>query len=123
MRSKAKEGLNEAVVRIQDELDRLIKMHVWMREALENEIMEGMGYKQLSASEKDIKKLKELTMSMDALVSTKIRWDKAAKQMAATMTRKEELDAVYLFIRSATDDERNALRDRLHDQGIYKWKS
>lgn len=122
-RAKAIKELEKTVVRIQDELDRMIKLHVFMREALENEIMSGAGYKKLGANEKDVKKLKELTQSMDSLVSCKIRWDKAAKQMAETMTPDEEMKAVITYILSLSPEDQSRLRDRLHDKGIYKWKS
>lgn len=122
-RERAQAELAKLVVRIQDELDHLIKLHVFMRESLENEIMSGAGYKKLGANEKDVKKLKELTMSMDSLVGCKIRWDKAAKQMSETMSPAEEMDAVVKYILSLSSADQSKLRDKLNDKGVYKWKS
>lgn len=122
-RESAKKDMELLLVRIQDELDALIKLHVFMREALEAEIFSGMGYKKLGANEKDIKKLKELTMSMDSLVSCKIRWDKAAKSIAANMTPHEEMDAVVAYITNLNNDMQCQLRDKLHVRGVFKWKS
>lgn len=122
-REAALDSLRDQVVRIQDELDRMIQLHCWMREALEKEMFSGMGYKQLTANEKDLKKLKDLTVSMDSLVACKIKWDKAQKTLAASMTRKEEIDAVFQFLCTLDPTEINNLRHRLNDKGIFKWKT
>jgi hypothetical protein len=121
LRAIRRKEMEKAVIRLQDELDRLIKMYAFLREALENEIYSGLGYKQLTASEKDVKKLKELTVGMNSLVETKIKYDKAQKQMAASMTLAEELDAVFKFIMTLGYVDRNNLRRRLSDNGVWKW--
>lgn len=119
----AKERMKVLTVRIEDELESLIKMFSHARASLENELLSGMGYKQLTLSEKDAKKLKEFTVGMNSLVETRIKWDKAKKQMAAHMTPAEEMDAVFQYIMALDDHARNGLRDRLSHNGVFKWKS
>lgn len=122
-RERVLQDMERLVVRLQDELDRLIKLYVFARESLETEMYSGMGYKKMGLNEKDVKKLKELTVGMNSLIESKIKWDKAQKQLAASMTPAEELDAVFKFICTLDNDAQTKLRNRLHDRGIFKWKS
>lgn len=114
--------LERLVVRLQDEMDKLIKMYAFQREALENEMVSGMGYKKMGTDDKFLKKLKELTIGMNNLVETKIKYDKAQKSLTASMTPAEELEAVFKFIMSLDYETRNGLRRRLSDNGVWKWK-
>lgn len=123
MRENVREKYELLVVRLEDELDRLIKMYTWAREALENEMFQGMGYKQMALGEKDIKKLKELTVGINNLVESKIKYDKAKKQLVASMTPAEERDAVIKYIVSLSGEDQHALRSMLTDRGIWPWKS
>lgn len=123
MRENVREKYEKMVVRMADELDRLIKMYTWAREALENEMFAGMGYKKMALGEKDVKKLKELTVGINNLVESKIKYDKAQKMLTANMTPAEEMTAVIKYIESLSGDDRYALRDRLAGKGIWPWKS
>lgn len=118
----AKDELQRLVVRLQDEMDRLIKMYAFQREALENEMVSGMGYKKMGADDKFLRKLKELTIGMSNLVEIKIKYDKAQKSLIASMTPAEEEDAVFKYIMSLDYAARNGLRRRLSDHGVWKWK-
>jgi hypothetical protein len=122
-RERAQAEMERLVVRLQDELDRLIKLYVFARESLENEMLSGVGYKKMGLNEKDVKKLKELTVGMNSLIESKIKWDKAQKQLAATMTPKEEMDAVFKYICTLSGEDQHLLRDRLNDRGIWKWRT
>lgn len=88
------------VTRLGDELDKLIKLITWARECLDNELMGGMGHKKLGIGDKDIRKIKDLAATMNSAVEAKIRFDKAQKQLADTMTPEEEFDAVVAYIKS-----------------------
>lgn len=123
LRETAKSKYELAVVRLEDELDRLVKMYTWAREALENEMFGGLGYKQMALGDKEVKKLKELTVGINNLVESKIKYDKAKKQLAAAMTPAEEMDAVMKYIQSLDTNDKKLLRNRLADQGIWPWKS
>jgi hypothetical protein len=93
------------VVRLQDELDSLIKIFSHMREAFENEMMSGMGYKKLALTDNQVKQGAALSKMMTEMVTCKIRWDKAAKQMADSMTPEEEHEAVMKYIKTLSPED------------------
>jgi hypothetical protein len=115
--------IQDMVIRLEKELDSLINMFAFARQSLENELCSGLGEKQLSLTDKDAKKLKELALGMSTAVECKIRFDKAKKELAKNMTPVEEMDAVVAYILTLSSDEQTNLRHRLHDRGIFKWKS
>ena len=96
---------NWRVRRLGDELDQLIKLVSWARESLQNELYEGMGYKKLGISEKDLRRLKDLTTTVNSAVEAKIRYDKAQKGLADTMTPEEERAAVIAYVKSLEPEE------------------
>ena len=108
-------------IRIEDELDKLINMFSHAREALENEMNSGLGAKRLALSEKDVKKLKELTVGMNSLVESKIRYDKSRKALAEVMTPNEERRAVVTYIRSLSYEARAELRALLIEHKIWPY--
>lgn len=115
--------IESMLVRLENELDSLINMFAFARKSLENELLSGLGASQRALSDKDAKKLKELALGMSTAVECKIRWDKAKKELAKNMTHQEEMDAVVAYIVNLSTEDANRLRDKLHDRGIYKWKS
>lgn len=108
-------------VRIEDELDKLINMFSHAREALENEMNSGLGAKRLALSEKDVKKLKELTVGMNSLVESKIRYDKSRKALAEIMTPHEERRAVVQYIKSLSYEDQRTLRKELIEHKIWPY--
>lgn len=119
LRLKAYREEEHRVIRLQDELDRLIKLQVFARECLEAEFMSGMGYKKLALGDKEVKKLKELTQSMNACVETKIKYDKAAKELAKNMTPAEERKAVAVYIETLSEEERTQLYKELKARNLF----
>lgn len=119
----ARESIDDMIVRLEKELDLLINMFAFARQSLQNELESGLGGKQLSLTDKDAKKLKELALGMSTAVECKIRWDKSKKQLAQNMSPKEEMDAVVAYIVNLPVNEQSNLRDRLDARGIFKWKS
>jgi tRNA G18 (ribose-2'-O)-methylase SpoU len=105
-RERALAETERMVKRLGDELDEMIKMFSWGRECLKNELTEGMGYKKMALSDKDLKKMKELAEMMNTVVSAKIRFDKASKAMADTMSPAEEQSAVVAYLKSVDPDIR-----------------
>lgn len=103
------------VVRMQDELDKMIKLFSWARECVENELTEGMGFKKIGLPDKAMKKLKELAAMCNEVVGAKIRYDKAAKQMADTMTPEEERYAVIQYLKSASVEDRKYVIRKVTD--------
>lgn len=97
------------VVRLQDELDSLIKIFSHMRQSFENEMMDGLGYKKMALTDTQVKQGAALSKMMTEMVMCKIRWDKAAKQMADSMTPEEEREAVMKYIKTLTPEEQRTL--------------
>lgn len=112
LREKAKAQAKYLVQRLQDELDEMIKIAAHMREAYNNELMDGLGYKKLGVSAEMVRKGKELATMFDTLTSAKIRFDKSLKQLAETMSPEEEKAAVKTYIRSlSVEDRKNLVKD------------
>lgn len=101
------------VIRLEDELEAMIKLAAMQREALKNEMFSGMAYKQQAADAKGIKALKDLTAAYNSLTDSKVRLDKTAKERAAKMTPDEEREAVVTYIKSLPATERTQLLRRL----------
>ena len=97
------------VVRLGDELDRLIKIGAWLRERLENELGETIGK---GLPRDGIKMYKELATTIESVVSAKVRFDAAAKKMADNMTPAEERKAVITYIKACNpEDRKEIIRD------------
>lgn len=115
--------IKEMVVRLETELDNLIKMFAWAREALEKEMLSGITPGKHGLHETITKKLKELTIGMNSVVESKIRYDRAKKDLAKNMTELEEMDAVVAYILNLPPDKKDTVRDKLSAHGVWKWKS
>lgn len=94
-----------------------------MRKCFENEMFEGMGYKKMVVTPKQLETGKELSLMLEKMVSAKVRWDKASKEMASTMTPEEERAACYKYIQSLEVEERQVwmtqMREWMKDRGEY----
>lgn len=112
------------VVRLGNEIERMIKLVSWARECLENELIgTGLGYKKMGISEKDVQKLKNLTAAVEQAANTKIRYDKAAKELAASMTPEEEYEAVWAYCLALPIEKKKYIRDRLSELMLYERKA
>jgi hypothetical protein len=120
LRGRERDKRERIVVRLQDELDRMIKMFSACRESLENEMLEGMGYKNLALTPVVLKKAKELAAMMGSVVEAKIRFDKAQKQLTESMTPDEERKAVLSYIDSLTPEDRQALMTEVQRRRVRK---
>ena len=112
---KALERHKLSVTRLQDELDSLIKIFSHMRECFENEMMDGLGYKKLALTDKQLKQGAGLSKMMTEMVNCKVRFDKAAKMMAESMTPEEERQAVMKYLQSLPYEERRSFVQRLRE--------
>lgn len=88
------------VIRMEDELQRMIRLVAHARESLESEMLSGLAYKKSGVPENDLKRLKELTSSFNSLTDAKIRLDKTAKDRAANLTPEEERAAVVTYVKA-----------------------
>lgn len=106
----ARRAQEHVVVRLGDELDRLIKIGAFLREKLEQDIQLQIGK---GLPRDGIKSYKELATTIESVVSAKVRFDKAAKQMADTMTPAEERKAVIQYLKACNRDDRKEILDEL----------
>lgn len=119
-RAAAFAELRDKTIRIEGELDSLIRIFIWAREALENEMMDGLGHSKKGLNEAFTKKLKELTQGMNSVVECKIRYDRSRKDMAKNMTPEEERASVIAYIESLKKEDRDLLAEALIRRGIWK---
>lgn len=115
LRASEKGRHEHMVVRLQDELDRMIKLLSHAREATENELFEGLGYKKLALTDKDLKKLNGLADLAKSVVDTKVKFDKSMKAMADRMTPAEEKAAVVAYIKACDAQDRADIINRIKD--------
>lgn len=94
------------VVRLEDELQNMVKLVAMQLDTLKKSITGGFAYKQEAISLSDLKALKELTAAMNSLTDSKIRLDKTAKDRAEKMTPEEERAAVYAYLRALPHTDR-----------------
>lgn len=104
-----------ASYRLQDELDKLLKIFSHMRQCFESEMTDGLGYKKIGITPVLLKNAVELGKLMTSLVDSKIRYDKAKKQLADDMTPEEEELACLTYLKSLSGDRRQAALIKLRD--------
>lgn len=93
--------------RIQDELESLTKIVTRMRVQFEREVADWE--KTGNFRTELIKIARELTTTMEALLSLRIRFDKAQKELADEMTPEQERAAVIAYLRSLNAEERKSI--------------
>lgn len=99
------------VVRIQDEMDKLLKIFSHMRQCIENE----MDYTKTMLSQKTVDQAGALAQMMDKVVTAKIKFEKSAREMAESMTPEEEREACTKYIQSMEPDVRKQWLNNLLD--------
>lgn len=108
--AKAKHG--HMVIRIQDELERLLKIGSHLRECMENEMFEGVGYKKMGVPPGMMKDFRELAGIMKDVTHALVQFNKAQKALADSMSKSEEKEAVKKYIKAMEPGERKEfLRD------------
>lgn len=99
--------------RVMDELEEMLKLCRFQREALKNECADAFGYKQLAADLKTVQKTEKLALAYTRLTDAQIKLNKHLKEVAEIMTPEEELDAVRKYIQAMPQLERGLLLHRL----------
>lgn len=113
------------VVRLEDELERMIKLVSMQRTALENQLFGGLAYKQQAADASGIRMLKDLTAAYNSLTDSKVRLEKTAKDRASKMTPDEEKEAVITYLKALPAGERTSLIQRVviwHNAQKHGWE-
>jgi len=90
------------VVRLGDELEKMLAIGSYLRECLQVEIEQAVG---AGVPKNAIKQFSELAKTLDSVVSAKVRFDKAAKQMADIATPLEERNAVIQYLKAAHPED------------------
>lgn len=102
---------NERVVRLKDELNRVLDLVVHSRKALENELSGGIASQAQFIDKTFVSKLKDLTSCYNTLTDSRIRLDKAEASLEKDLTPEDEKQAVYEFLLALETKERgNFLR-------------
>lgn len=92
---------------LKEELNRVLELVVHAREALENELNSEFAQKKLGIDKPFVDKLKSLAACFTTLTESRIRLDKAEREMEAEMTPQEEKQAVRAFVMGVlSNDER-----------------
>lgn len=95
---------NVVIVRLKNELDAAIELVSQARETLSLEMSGSVRvWKTQGVESAFLKKLQQLTASFNSLTESKMRLDKAEKQMEADMTPGEEAEAVLAYLRDLPD--------------------
>lgn len=105
--------MDHQVVRIADELEKLLKIAKYIRECLEAEITGGLGYKKMGVTDKAVKMFKDLTACMNSVTESQIRFNKAEKDMASKMTPNDEKLAVLKYLKATDADTRRYILKEL----------
>lgn len=106
---------SERALRLKNELNLILEMVVHAREALQNELNTEFAQKKISIDKPFLDRLKGLTACFTQLTESRIRLDKAEKEMEAEMTPAEEREAVRAFVKSLSMDESYRLIHMLWD--------
>jgi hypothetical protein len=109
LREKALAKFDARSVRLIDELEEMLKLLVFQREALKNSAFEGLGYKQKTLDINQVRASKELSFAYTRMVEAQIKLDKHLKQVAEMMTPEEERDAVKKYVASLSTADSCAL--------------
>jgi hypothetical protein len=113
LREKALAKFDARSVRLVDEIEAMLKLLVFQREALQNNLFSGLGYKQDSVDLKTVAASKELTLAYTRMVEAQIKLDKHLKQVAELMTPEEEKEAVKKYVNSLDKDTAGRLIEKL----------
>lgn len=115
-REARRQRYEAAAVRLGDELERMVKIIQWAREAIENEMFAGLGYKQLGINSQEVKRISDLSAALNTAVNTKIRWDKAAKEMHDNMSPEEEFQAVLTYLKTLPYEALEKIQRTVNDR-------
>jgi hypothetical protein len=103
-------------VRLIDELEEMLKILVWQRETLGNQVKAGFGYKQDTIDLKAVTASKELSMAYTRMVEAQIKLDKHLKAVADMMSPEEEKEAVEKYFQTLETGEAGKLLSKIVDK-------
>lgn len=106
MKADTTKQKNERVVRLKDELNKVLDLVVHSRQALENELSGGIAQKAQFIDKVFVSKLKDLSSCYNTLTDSRIRLDKAEASLEKDMTPEDEKRAVTEYIMAMNGRER-----------------
>lgn len=107
LRAAVVKKFDSRAVRLVDELEAMLKLLVFQREALQNQVMDGLGYKQMAIDLKTVQASKELSLAYTRLVEAQIKLNKSLKDLADQATPEEEKETIRKWIRAQNNYDRN----------------
>jgi len=111
LRLEAIARFDQRGVRLVDELNSMLKLLTFQREALQKSLFSEFGYRQEAVDLKTVQASKELTLAYTRMVEAQIKLDKALKSLADQMTPEEEKETVRKYIRAMTPFDRGRFMD------------
>lgn len=106
MKADTTKQKNERVVRLKDELNKVLDLVVHSRQALENELSGGIAQKAQFIDKVFVSKLKDLSSCYNTLTDSRIRLDKAEASLEKDMTPEDEKRAVTEYVMAMNARER-----------------
>ena len=103
--TKELNSLRDRHVKLGDELEKMLKLLTWSREKLEESITKTVGMGNNGFAEADARKLRLLATALNDTMACKIKYDKASKEFADTMTKEDERNAVIAYLKSLEQQE------------------
>lgn len=106
LRTRELARLDQQVVDLDDELRKLLALVQFSREALQNQMTDGMGYKKMVILEKDLKALKELSTIFSVATDCQVRLDKTQEIRSKKLDKNGYLRLALKLVMSLSDAER-----------------
>lgn len=109
---------NERVIRMKDELIKVLDLVSRCRQSIEDEVSTGVAAKMKSIDVDFLKRLKELSVIFNNMTDARIRLDKAEKMLENDLTPAEEQQAVIDYIKALPSQERGEFIRRAADHHL-----
>lgn len=90
---------SSGVVDLMEELDALLRILKFQREALVNSMTDGFGYKKMELNPEHAKLSATLASVYQKTVDAKVKLDKHLRERAEDMSPEEEVQSIELFIK------------------------
>ncbi|HEY6019745.1 MAG TPA: hypothetical protein VIY48_07540 [Candidatus Paceibacterota bacterium] len=97
---------NARVIRMKDELIKMLDLVTRCRESVEAEVSSGIAAEMKFVDADFLKRIKELSVIFNNMTDARIRLDKAERAIENDLTPAEEYDAVRQYVRSLDPKER-----------------
>lgn len=97
---------NARVIRMKDELIKMLDLVTRCRESVEAEVSTGIAAEMKFVDADFLKRIKELSVIFNNMTDARIRLDKAERAIENDLTPSEEYEAVRMYVRALDPKER-----------------